>query len=255
LPSTRSQLTFEDRNGQTILAASRVALPLLVQRPLHGPHGQAVVVALTPSGALFDGDSVDLRVSCGPRTDVTLTTASATKLNRCQRGEVRFELQVSVAAGATFRYLPYELIPFRGARYRQRIRMDLYQDARAWLVEVVGSGQTGAGFTYSCLSFETTLLRDERVTARERFVLTPQTAAQLRGYSHYGSLVALGPEWDRASATAVNARLSAHPPAGASLLPGGGLVARALADSAEPLRATLLGAVDCPAWLGRLLPP
>jgi urease accessory protein UreH len=231
-----------------------VVLPLLVQRPLHGPHGQAVVVVLSPSGALFDGDSVDLGVTCGPRTDVTLTTASATKLNRCERGEVRFNLEVSVDADATFRYLPHVLIPFRGARYRQRIHVDMHHDARALLVEIVGAGQTGAAFTYSCLSFETTVVRGDLVTARERFVLTPQTAGQLRGYSHYGGLFALSPGWDHASAGAVNARLASHPPAGASLLSSGGLVARALADAAEPLRATLLGAVDCPVWLEPLRP-
>jgi hypothetical protein len=32
-------------------------------------------------------------------------------------------------------------------------------------------------------------------------------------------------------------------------------VTKALGDAAEPLRATLLRAVDCPAWLEMLLPP
>jgi urease accessory protein len=214
-----------------------------------------VVVTLAPSGALFDGDSVHLRVTCGPRTDVTLTTASATKLNRCQRGEIRLDVHVSVAAGAIFRYLPHELIPFRGTRYQQRIQVDLHADARAWLVEVVGAGQTGAAFTYACLSFETTLRRDSLVIARERFTMTPQTASQLGGHSHYAGLFALGPEWDHASAGAVNARLASHPLAGASSLPGGGLVAKALGDAAEPLRATLLRAMECPAWLEVLIPP
>ena len=213
-----------------------------------------MVVALTPSGALFHGDGVDLCVSCGPRTDVTLTTASATKLNRCQDGDIRFDLHVSVAAGGTFRYLPHELIPFRGARYRQRISLDLYDDAQAWLLEVVGAGQSRAPFTYSCLSFETTFRRDDQVTARERFSMTPQTAGQLRGHTHYGGLFALGPQWDDSLARVVNARLASHPPAGASVLPGGGLVAKALADAADPLRTMLLRAVDSPAWLSTVLP-
>jgi urease accessory protein len=211
-------------------------------------------MTLTPSGALFDGDSVHLCVTCGPRADVTLTAASATKLNLCQRDEVRFDLDVLVAAGATFRYLPHELIPFRGTRYRQRITLDVFDDARAWLVEVVGAGQTGAAFTYSWLSFETTLRCDHLVIARERFVMTPQTASQLRGHTHYGSLFALGKEWDPSRAQAINARLASQPPAGASVLPGGGLVAKALGDAAEPLRATLLRSLDCPAWLATLLP-
>ncbi|HEY2594878.1 MAG TPA: urease accessory protein UreD [Chloroflexota bacterium] len=251
----RSRLAFEARNGRTVLAASRTELPLAVQRPLRGPGGQAVVAVLTPSGALFDGDNVCLEVTCGPDTDVTLTTASATRLNRCDRLDIRFDLHVTVAEGATFRYLPHELIPFGGTRYRQRIRIDLHGDARAWLLEVVSAGQTGAAFSYGCLRFETTLQQNLEVVARERLEMTPHTAAQLRGHTHYASLFALGPEWDAAAARFVNIGLARQAGSGASQLPAGGIVVKAVGDAAEPLRTALLEAVDCPPWLRALLPP
>jgi len=255
LSIAHSYLTFEYRNGHTVLAASHVELPLFVQRPLRGPHGEAVVVMLSPSGALFDGDRLDLQVTCAAGTDVTLTTASATKLNRCPRDDIRFDLHVEVRGGATFRYVPHELIPFRDTHYRQRISLDIDADARAWLLEVAGAGQTGAAFTYARLDFATTLRRDQQVVARERFCMSPETAGQLQGRTHYAGLFALGPEWDPTSARQVNDRLACEPLAGASTLPGGGVVARAVGDAAQSLRGRLLRAVDYPAWLTSLVPP
>jgi urease accessory protein len=212
-------------------------------------------VLLTPSGALFDGDHMCLEVRCDPDTDVTLTTAAATKLNRCDRLDIRFDLHVELAAGATFRYLPHELIPFPGARYRQRITADLGDGARAWLLEVVSAGTTGATFSYEQLGFETEVRHVGVPTAREHVVMTPRTAAQLRGHTHSAALFAFGSEWDRSAAAAVNQRLACHPSAGASLLPSGGILARAVGDDAHTLREHLLAAAECPDWLPKLLPP
>jgi urease accessory protein len=256
LPSTCSRLAFEARAGRTVLADAHAELPLLVQRPLHGPRGEAVVTLLTPSGALFDGDAMHLDVRCGPDADVTLTTAAATKLNRCPSDEIQFDCQVDVAPGATFRYLPHEIIPFGGARYRQHLSVELHGDARAWLLDVVSAGQSGAAFTYARLSLQTTLSHDGSVFARERMQMTPRTARQLCGATHYAGLFALGPNWTRARVLELNRRLAcAAPLAGASQLPVDGIVLKALGDAAAPLRAALLRAVDCPRWLDALLPP
>jgi urease accessory protein len=212
---------------------------------------------LTPAAALFDGDAPRLDVCCGEATDVTLTTTAATKLNRCDRSHISLEVHLSVGRRAMLRYLPHELIPFEGASYAQRIDVDLEEDASAWLLEVVGPGASGAQFTYTRLAFETNVRQRGDLLARERFVLTPESAAQLRGYSHYGSLLAFGPGYERATATALNARLACAPsPAqvAASALPTNGVAMKMLGTSAQSVRHALLESADCPAWLTVLLP-
>jgi urease accessory protein UreH len=205
---------------------------------------------------MFDGDTMRLEVMCGPGTDVTLTTAAATKLNRCPSGEIQFECNVNVEPAATFRYLPHEVIPFGGTRYRQCLCVDLHENARVWLLDVVGAGQAGPAFSYEWLSFQTTLRHHGEVFARERMLMTPDTAPQLRGHTHYGGLFALGPEWTRDSISQVNSRLACEAAlAGATLLPANGIVLKALDDASAPLRAALLRSVSCPAWLQSLLPP
>jgi urease accessory protein len=229
-------------------------LPLLIQRPLYGPDGEAVVVLLTPAGALFDGDAPRLEVSCEPGTDVTVASAAATKLNRCDRYRISFELEVHVVEGATFRYLPYELIPFRGTRYLQKILLDLRGDARAWLLEVVGPGASAEPFAYGGLDFETEVRQEDAVLARERFIMTPSNVDQMRGFTHYGSLLTFGSE----AAEEINARLaclSRRGIAGASALPGRGVGLKMLGHSAQTVRETLLEAAGVPGWLWAVIPP
>jgi urease accessory protein UreH len=250
LDRSQNRLVFGYHAGRTRLVGAHTELPLLVQRPLHGPAGEAVVTLLTPSGALFDGDSVSLEVVCGPSTDVTLTSASATKLNRCEQGVIGFDLHADVAAGATFRYLPHELIAFGGTRYRQRITLDLWSDARAWLLEVVATS-----FAFDALTFETSIRHAATLAARERFSMTSSSISQLGGHTHYAGLFLLGPDLSRETAAEVGACVGQHAVGGASLLPSRGLVAKALGDAAEPLRRLLLAAARVPDWLVALLPP
>jgi urease accessory protein len=252
LPQRASRLRFERTERGSILVASHAELPLVVQRPLRAEDGQTVIVQLMPAGALFDGDVVHVSVECGPMTDVTLTTASATRLNRCDREQIVFELDAFVDPGATLRILPHELIPFRRARYRQRLHIDLRADASVMLLDIVSPGRSGAAFTYSCLELETDIHVDGALAVRERCLLASDVQAALGGYTHYGSLLWLT---DQARADAAAVRLMASDAhAGASALPAPGASLKILGFSAQQLRATLFDAVDLPLWLRRLLP-
>lgn len=230
-------------------------LPLVVQRPLRGPSGQAVVTLLNPAGAVFDADDVELTVECGRGTDVTLATASATRLNCCDVHGSAFSLDATVAEGAVLRYLPYELIPFRGARYHQQVRVRLAAGAGVALLEVIGAGRSGDRFAYSRLEFvlEVTLAEERRLAVRERFVLAEQARDSLDGHTHYASLLMLGTGPSPASASATLVGLGVR--GAASLLPAGGVGLKALGDAALALREALLLAGECPAWLRSLLPP
>jgi len=232
-----------------VVLASRGELPLILQRPIRGPCGQAVVTLLTPAGALLDGDSVDLHVECDSMTDVTLTTAAATKLNRCDARVIQFRLRASVSPGATLRYLPHALIPFTGARYQQEIEVDLQESACLTLLEVIGSGASASPFTFDRLDFATSVRVAGEPVVRGRFVLTPRSAAQLGSQTHFGSLLVFGeaavPDVTDAPFTFV----------GVSDLPYPGRVVKMLGTSAQVVRSRLLGALADAGWLLPLLPP
>lgn len=251
MPSSCSRLVFAQHDGQTRLVARQAELPLVVQRPLRGPAGQALLVLLTPAGALFGGDEVRLRVECGPGTDVTLATAGATRVNQ---GQVGFELQATVDAGATLRYLPHELIPFRGACYRQRLALDLATDGRAILLDVISPGRTSEPFAYRRLELDTQVSIEGRLVVRERLVLADEVTERLAGHTHYGSLFLLGERGETVTAEAMASLAERGACAGASLLPAAGIGLKMLGDSAQEVRDTLLRAAGSPGWLFHRLP-
>jgi urease accessory protein len=229
--------------------ASHGELPLILQRPVRGPLGQAVVTLLTPAGALFDSDVVELDVDCEAGSDVTLTTAAATKLNRCDGDAIRVTLRVRVADGATFRYLPHEVIPFAGTRYLQRIEVETATGGTATLMEVIGPGPSDAPFAYAGLGFSTMLHVGGALAVRERYLLSPHTARQFGDWTHYGSLLTVGAPLD--APIECDQRVQS----GESALPCGGRVVKALGDSSQSIRTALLARLRAGAWLDALLPP
>jgi urease accessory protein UreH len=238
-----SFLQFGSREGRTVVLAARGELPLILQRPIRGASGGAVLTLLSPAGALFGGDAVRLHVCCEPGTDVTLTTAAATKLNR---GCIDVSMHVQVKRGATFRYMPHELIPFRDAHYAQRIDVDVDVGANVSLLEVIGPGASQTPFTYCSLAFATTVRISDQLAVRERFVLRPANVGQLGGYTHYGSLLHIGASPAPSTVAGI---------AGVSRLPCEGWVVKTLGESAQAVRASLLAVVPGSQRLLPLLPP
>lgn len=241
-----------------MLASSRAELPLVCQRPLRGPCGEAVVSLLTPAGALFDRDAVHLEVRCAPGTDVTLTTPAATRLNRCDEDQISFDLHVVLEDGAYFRYVPHETLPFQGTCYAQRIDLDMAPSACAALMDIVAPGPTQSRFAYRALTFQTTVRRERKTLVRERFTMRGIDSNALYPYTHYGTAFMLDQRLDRATASALNNSLAGAGDAalaGASLLPNGqGLGIRMLASDSQTIRSTLLNVLPLPKPLRDALP-
>ncbi len=222
-----------------MLAASSVALPLQVQRPRQGPSGEAIVTLLTPAGALFDGDRVDLHVEVQPGARVVLRQVSATQLHRSSERGISFELSLAIAADASCQYLPLELIPFADADYRQSIHVDLEAGGEAYLTEVVTPGRLWEHFQYRRLALRTEVRLSGELVVLDAQQIVPaemEIATALGGYTHFASAFHLGPRVGAADADALHERLRGPGIQGsASILPRYGIAARALGSSAYSL--------------------
>lgn len=215
-------------------------LPLQVQRPTLGEHGQAIVTLLTPAGALFDGDAVQLDAEVRAGASVQLRQASATQLRPCQDSDgILVEMRVHVAAGARFSYRPLELIPFAGSIYCQRVHLALDDGAEAELTEVVGPGRLWERFAFRRLDLATEVLLDGQLILLDTQKIAPaemDLSLLVGGYSHWGTLLRFGPHVGAAEADALHQQIVDRGVCGsASTLPRYGIGARALAYSADDL--------------------
>ena len=243
-----TRLVFGFDGQRTVLIASHSELPLQVQRPIYRPGGEAVVTLLTPAGALFAGDRVRLHIDCRPGARVIIRQVGATKLHRGEGMGIELEAEIRVAAGARFAYLPYELIPFAGSEYRQRLRLDLQEGAQALLTEVVSPGRLGEWFGYRRLELRTEAwVGDRRVVLDAQRIVPTETdpARLLGGFTHFGTRLHLGAGLGQPDADHLHERLQQLGVTGsASVLPAYGVAARVVGTSADRLLRALYGPED-----------
>lgn len=254
------RLRFERAGGtgRTTLASCEQHPPLRVVRSF--PSGEAATLAHLHnlSGGVLGGDLLELSVEVGDGARAQLTSTGATRLYRCRPGApaaVQRQL-FRVGRGALLEYLPDELIPFAGARYRQETVIELEDDAGLFWWEAVAPGRAARGevFMYDSLRFRLDLTTRGLPLVRERIALEParrrlQTPARLGPYLYFATFYACRvgvpePRWLELEAKLSELAQSLSQPDsilwGVSKLPAHGLVVRTASIKGRDITRGLL---------------
>jgi urease accessory protein len=243
------RLGFERRGRATVLARARYTLPLQVLAPMALDDPAAVVSIVNPTGGLLGGDRLTIDVSVGPAAHACLTTPSATKVYRTSGETARQDVALRLGAGAICEWVPDHTIPFAGSALRQRIDVEVADDACLILVDAFAAGRVGRGERWAFQRLEGAItVRDAKGwLLHDRFALTsdgaldPGQLAAADGHAYFASMVVVGGDVG-AFAREVAARFPApgEVSAAAAVLPRRGALVRCLASSAP----ALLGALD-----------
>jgi urease accessory protein len=244
------ELAFRrDGRGRSVLGALRQRFPLRMTVPFHldrADPGMAFVYVQNPTGGVFAGDRLATSLAAGEDARVHLTTQSATKLYRMDGGEAIQELRFELEPGAYVEHVPDPLIPQAGARFRQRILVEVAPRAAFLATEAVAPGRRARGerFAYDLLELRTEARRAGRALCVDVVRLEPTRSDPLRagvfgGHDYLVTLLAVAPEHDtEALARRLDDALAAEPAvlgAAGELPRRAGAVARALAPG--PLEA------------------
>lgn len=245
-----------DGRGRTVLAERRQRFPLRMTVPLYldsADAGMAFVYVQNPTGGVFAGDRLELRVEVAPNARVHVTTQSATKLYRMDGKHAVQDLFFSAASGSYVEYVPDPLIPHAGADLTQTAVVDVAHGGRFIGVETVAPGRLASGerFAYQRLRLRTMVRRDGRELCVDALDLepgrhSPTSSGGLGGRDYLASLLVVAPEDDPGTlASRLDAVLEAEGDvlAAAAALPNGaGAAARVLASSAIGARRAVSGA-------------
>jgi len=117
---------------------------LRVRFPSPEDHGLSGVFVNT-AGGIAGGDRFDIDIAAGEGTRLTLTTAAAEKVYRAPGPAAQLNIALKVEVGAHLAWLPQETILFDRARISRRIDIDLAEDARLLLCEIVVFGRAAMG--------------------------------------------------------------------------------------------------------------
>ncbi len=246
------------RSGHTILSSSEQRPPLRVIRAFQLADGAALVHLHNISGGVLGGDRLELEVEVGPHASAQLTTTGATRLyrHRPSMPDASQVNEIKVLENGLLEYLPDALIPFGGARYRQKTRVELDQGAGLFWWEMVAPGREARGeiFDYERLESRLEISAASRPLALERYCLEPRlrpltSPARLGDYRYFAGFYICRAGLDAARWIEVEKELSEiarqfSRPAeirwGVSALPRHGLVVRALSMSGRDITTGLI---------------
>lgn len=195
--STLLHLSFElNRNDSTILRVKRQEPPWRVVRGFPSPTGETLAHVHNVSGGILDGDSLECRIDVAPGAQAQVTTTGATRVYRSRSTE-RVALQRVVAIireSAYLEYIPDQLIPFAGARFKQHAQVTLHPGAALVWWDQVAPGREASGeiFRYESLAGSLELMACGEPIAIERWTIapllrSPTAIARLGPFHHFAS--------------------------------------------------------------------
>jgi len=162
---------------RTVLTTSEQHYPLKVVRGFELRDGSTLVHLHNLSGGVLGGDRLEIKVDVGRMARAQLTTTGATRLYRSRNGsaDAMQSNKVTIASGGLLEYLPDQLIPFAGSRYRQDTVILLEDTAGLFWWETVAPGREARGevFAYDSLQLNLEIRVGARPIALERMKLEP----------------------------------------------------------------------------------
>jgi urease accessory protein len=112
-------------------------------KPQTGEAPEAVLV--NTAGGLTGGDKLDIGVTLGEATSLTVTSAAAEKIYRARDGETTIRVRLDVRDGARLAWLPQPTILFDAARFDRRTEVNLTGAASLLAVEALIFGRAAMG--------------------------------------------------------------------------------------------------------------
>jgi urease accessory protein len=153
-----------DAGGRTRLTSRRHRFPLRTTVAFHldpADPRTAFVIVQNPTGGIFPGDVLSVRISAEAGARVHVTGQSATKLAPGDAPSPGTQhTRVEVGPGAFVELWPDTLIPHPRARHRQATTVELAHGGVFVAGEVLAPGRAGERFAYDRIDLRTSVSRD-----------------------------------------------------------------------------------------------
>ncbi|HEU5330790.1 MAG: urease accessory protein UreD [Thermomicrobiales bacterium] len=165
--------------GATRLVRHFQQMPLYLFHPIYidpGRPDMAFLYLLQGGDGLLQGDRYRMDITCAPGAAVHITTQAASKLYRMADNFASQLINLRVGAGAYLEYLPDPVIPFRDARYYQRLGLTVDPTASVILGETLLPGRVARGEAHAYTLYYADLAAsapDGDLLFADRLVLDP----------------------------------------------------------------------------------
>ncbi len=186
LPPGAGRLHVDLIDGQSSATVIAAHAPMKLLVP--SPRGPAVwAFASSFGGGLVAGDHIALEVTVGDGASAAIGTQSSTKVYRdAVDAWAQQSVCAQVGADGALALLPDPVTPFAASRYRQRLEVDLAENASLLLVDSITSGRAARDERWAFTAY------DSRITVRRASVPLLIDATRLDHTANRGVVERMG---------------------------------------------------------------
>jgi urease accessory protein len=243
------ELSFRRDGSRTALNRCYFAPPLQALEPFYEDDGSLCVMMLNIGGGMVGGDRLKTTVDLSSDTHAVLITASAAKAYRANGPAASQETQIKLGENATLEYFPDHLIPHAGAAVDQTLRIEMAKGSRAIIYDAIAAGRIGRGERWQFRELTSEIIVNRRNSPVYLNRASVRPASQpldelgwMEDYNYLGTMVIAGEydhNWVRLTGLLHSAQQDIQGLMGsASVLAGGGCVARFICSTATTLNRT-----------------
>jgi urease accessory protein len=214
----RLDLRFAFRSGRTVLAHAYAEPPFRVGHCFDEADGAVHLILASSAPGIFPGDRFEQSVVLESGARVRLTSQSSLQIHPgAGSDESSIQSRYQVAPGAVLSCEWHPTIPFAGARFTQRIALDLAGDGRLCWSDAFISGRESRGerWQFARVSHELSVRCNGGLQYLERYVLEPARDALDRRWTadtanYFGTVLAVGCGHTRDAVDELQSSLAAH---------------------------------------------
>jgi urease accessory protein len=205
---------------------------------------QLQLMLMSSSPGILDGDVYEMKVEVAENASLQLHTQAYQRLFQ-MKGEATQQLNVNVANGASFVFLPHPSVPHQHSSFVSRNTFYLSNYCQFIFGEVLTCGRklNGEAFLFTKYHSITELYFHNKLVIKENLLMQPaiidvHAIGQLEGYSHQASMIYLQENIDVKNLQSLILELLTEEKdlaIGISAAPISGLIIRLLGNGAEQL--------------------
>jgi len=205
---------------------------------------QLHLMLMSSSPGILDGDRYNIKIDVAENASLHLHTQAYQRLFQ-MKGEASQQLNVDIADGASFVFLPHPSVPHQQSSFVSRNTFYLGNYNQFIFGEVLTCGRklNGEAFLFTKYHSITEVYSHNKLVIKENLLMQPatinvQAIGQLEGYTHQASMIYLEENIDVKNLQSIIIQLLAaekNIEMGITAAPISGLIIRLLGNGAEQL--------------------
>ena len=205
---------------------------------------QLHLMLMSSSPGILDGDRYNIKIDVAENASLHLHTQAYQRLFQ-MKGEATQQLNVDIADGASFVFLPHPSVPHQQSSFVSRNTFYLGNYSLFIFGEVLTCGRklNGEAFLFTKYHSITEVYSHNKLVIKENLLMQPatinvQAIGQLEGYTHQASMIYLEENIDVKNLQSIIIQLLAaekNIEMGITAAPISGLIIRLLGNGAEQL--------------------